>query len=159
MAGNERLTRGFLRLSAWLGLVGPESRVNVDGTITPTIPFDMFAAESVTINGIVEVGANGEFEVLRCPEDEIWNVQWAQESVESSATFTINKLMFSAVNGALVLWDGQNVSGDPVVIGGGYMPNLWFYPGDGLVVDVTGFSVTGEAQVDMRVRRWRMDRA
>lgn len=154
-AGNQRLRRGFVRLSQWMGLIGPSTPARLSGWVVPTVDYQLWAGFEENVIETVSVTGNGQASVFVVPPDELWEIMSMFFLV--GGTYSVNLIAVSdPVFGNVVLED-PGFNDTRILYGADRPPNIRLYPGQGILVNVASFSVTGDLQLDMRVRRYPLD--
>ena len=141
-----------------MGLLGPEIRPVLDHRISLGIDALPFANNIVNDTGTVAVIADGNSEFFSVPEDEIWQITWFWYHV-ATGTFEINHIqLFEAGGVASIPIDLTLVldSAGHVLSSGRATPDLWLYPGDGILAVINNFAFAGDATCRFRVRKYNV---
>lgn len=157
-SGNIYLRRAFGRVSRWLGILGPVQGINLPPTIQLGMDAIPFAANVVTHREIIAVGGDGTLVLATVPAGEIWQVVWLWYGA-ITGVYTIDNLYITddpalttmSLDDTDVAAVAGRIMGD-----GGFMPDIWLYPGELIGVTIKSYVSGGNAHLRVRVRKFQI---
>lgn len=151
--GNIRLTRGFIRMSQFLGIAGPGPALSQ--MVVPVMDFERLAAFEEIYFRTAVVAGNGDVTITTVPEGEIWVVKWIAYG-RSSGDYNIAALEVGHKTGLAAAQpiDIQGVTTTPVLAtafnscGKPYV----MYPGQFFQALIDTYVSTGSVNIQYRAQ-------